>query len=111
MKFSNLFDNLSVEEQKGVALFLCNAFSSVKGSEWVMYASTWPLTEDTETSNVRVAAKVAGQFQTLCLVFNVVVFSITFEYFCLKESFNISVLDLKINKKFKRLFCSIKKHF
>ena len=71
MKFSNIFDNLSVEEQKGVALFLCNAFSSVKGSEWVMYASTWPLTEDTETSNVRVAAKVAGQFQCLKLVFNV----------------------------------------
>lgn len=60
MKFSNIFDNLSVEEQKGVALFLCNAFSSVKGSEWVMYASTWPLSDDSETSNVRVAAKVAG---------------------------------------------------
>lgn len=60
MKFANLFDELSVEEQKGVALFLCNAFSSTKGSEWIMYGSTWKLSEDSETSNVRVAAKVAG---------------------------------------------------
>jgi hypothetical protein len=60
MKFANLFDELSVEEQKGVALFLCNAFSSGKGSEWVMYGSTWMLNDDTETSNVRIASKVAG---------------------------------------------------
>jgi hypothetical protein len=60
MKFSNLFDELCVEEQKGVALFMCNAFSSAKGSEWVMYGSTWNLNDDTETSNVRIASKVAG---------------------------------------------------
>ena len=30
MKFPNHFDNLSVEEQKAVAMFLCNCFSSCK---------------------------------------------------------------------------------
>ena len=30
MKFPNDFDNLSVEEQKAVAMFLCNSFSSCK---------------------------------------------------------------------------------
>lgn len=60
MRFPNLFDNLSVEEQKGVALFLCNTFSTTKGSDWLMYGSPWKLDEDTETSNVRITAKVAG---------------------------------------------------
>ena len=30
MKFPNHFDNISVEEQKAVAMFLCNCFSSCK---------------------------------------------------------------------------------
>ena len=30
MKFPNDFDNLSVDEQKAVAMFLCNSFSSCK---------------------------------------------------------------------------------
>ena len=37
MKFPNDFDNLSVEEQKAVAMFLCNSFSSCKvalSPEW-----------------------------------------------------------------------------
>jgi len=60
MKFPNDFENLSVEEQKGVALFLCNLFSSHKGGEWLMYGSSWKVDEDTETSNVKITAKVAG---------------------------------------------------
>ena len=32
MKYPNDFENLTVEEQKSVALFLCNNFSSVKAS-------------------------------------------------------------------------------
>jgi len=60
MKFPNDFENLSVEEQKGVALFLCNLFSSHKGGEWLMYGSSWRVDEDTETSNVKITAKVAG---------------------------------------------------
>ena len=72
MKFANLFDELSVEEQKGVALFLCNAFSSGKGSEWVMYVSTWKLNDDTETSNFRIASKVAGKILNFNLAQGVV---------------------------------------
>jgi len=60
MKFPNHFENLSVEEQKGVALFLCNLFSTNQGGEWLMYGSTWKINEDTETSNVKITAKVAG---------------------------------------------------
>lgn len=60
MKFPNDFDNLTVEEQKGVALFLCNTFSSGKGSEWLMYGSTWKTDKGVETSNVKITAKVAG---------------------------------------------------
>jgi len=60
MRFPNLFEDLSVEEQKGVALFICNLFSSARGSEWLMYGSTWKLDDDTETSNVKITAKVAG---------------------------------------------------
>jgi hypothetical protein len=30
---------------QAVALFLCNTFSSSKGSEWLMYSSTWKIDE------------------------------------------------------------------
>jgi hypothetical protein len=60
MRFPNLFENLSVEEQKGVALFLVNTFSTPQGADWLMYGSTWKIDEDTETSNVKITAKVAG---------------------------------------------------
>jgi hypothetical protein len=30
---------------QAVALFLCNTFSSSKGSDWLMYSSTWKIDE------------------------------------------------------------------
>jgi len=60
MKYPNDFEDLSVEEQKAVALFLCNNFSSGKGAEWLMYGSPWKIDEKRETSNVRITSKVAA---------------------------------------------------
>ena len=62
MKYPNDFENLTVEEQKAVALFFCNNFSSSKGTEWLFYTSPWPLEAETETetSNIRITSKVAA---------------------------------------------------
>jgi len=60
MKYPNDFENLTVEEQKSVALFLCNNFSSVKGTEWLLYVSPWKVDESSETSNIKIICKVAG---------------------------------------------------
>jgi len=60
MKYPNDFENLTVEEQKAVALFLCNNFSSSKGADWLMYGSPWKVEEDVETSNVKITSKVAA---------------------------------------------------
>jgi len=60
MKYPNDFEDLSVEEQKAVALFLCNNFSSSKGAEWLLYGSPWPLDSGSETSNVKITSKVAA---------------------------------------------------
>jgi len=60
MKYPNDFDNLTVEEQKAVALFMCNNFSSSKGADWLMYGSPWKVEENTETSNVKITSKVAA---------------------------------------------------
>ena len=60
MKYPNDFEDLTVEEQKAVALFLCNNFSSGKGAEWLLYGSPWKLDEDIETSNVKITSKVAA---------------------------------------------------
>ena len=60
MKYPNDFEDLTVEEQKAVALFLCNNFSSGKGADWLMYGSPWKVDEKEETSNVRITSKVAA---------------------------------------------------
>eukprot|EP00092_Neocalanus_flemingeri_P029488 GFUD01032018.1.p1 GENE.GFUD01032018.1~~GFUD01032018.1.p1 ORF type:complete len:595 (-),score=152.26 GFUD01032018.1:267-2051(-) len=60
MKYPNDFEDLTVEEQKAVALFLCNNFSSSKGAEWLLYGSPWKLDEKLETSNVKITSKVAA---------------------------------------------------
>jgi len=60
MKYPNDFDELTVEEQKAVALFLCNNFSSSKGSEWLFYTSPWQLEDKKEVSNIRITSKVAS---------------------------------------------------
>jgi len=60
MKYPNDFENLTVEEQKAVALFFCNNFSSSKGTEWLFYTSPWPLEAEAETSNIRITSKVAA---------------------------------------------------
>ena len=60
MKYPNDFENLTVEEQKAVALFFCNNFSSSKGTEWLFYTSPWPLETEAETSNIRITSKVAA---------------------------------------------------
>jgi len=61
MKFPNDFDNLSVEEQKAVAMFLCNSFSSCKAADWLLYGSPWKLNDKgAETSNVQITSKVAA---------------------------------------------------
>lgn len=71
MKYPNDFDNLIVEEQKAVAMFLCNSFSSVKvnkcflflfhilivysqAADWLLYGSPWKASDEEETSNVQV---------------------------------------------------------
>jgi len=60
MKYPNDFEDLTVEEQKAVALFLCNNFSSGKGADWLMYGSPWTVEEKEETSNVKITSKVAA---------------------------------------------------
>ena len=60
MKYPNDFENLTVEEQKAVALFFCNNFSSCKSSEWLFYTSPWMLEDNTQASNIRITSKVAA---------------------------------------------------
>ena len=60
MRYSNDFEDLNVEEQKAVALFFVNNFSSAKSADWLMYGSPWKLDENGETSNVRITSKVAA---------------------------------------------------
>jgi len=60
MKFPQDFENLTVEEQKAVTLFLCNNFSSPKGTDWLFYTSTWRLEDNTEVSNIKITSKVAS---------------------------------------------------
>ena len=78
MKFPQDFENLTVEEQKAVTLFLCNNFSSpkvqkkearhkqpkfiieFKGTDWLFYTSTWRLEDNTEVSNIKITSKVAS---------------------------------------------------
>jgi len=60
MKYANDFADVQVEEQKAICLFLCNNFSSGKGSEWMLYGSTWALENGQDTCNVRITSRVAG---------------------------------------------------
>ena len=89
MKYPDDFENITVEEQKAVALFLCNNFSSDKetfnknvfwshikvdegiflldvllsggqGADWLLFGSPWQLEDGSETSNVRITSKVAA---------------------------------------------------
>ena len=76
MKYPNDFDNLMVEEQKAVSMFLCNSFSSVKvnkcflflfgifiiylqAADWLLYGSPWRASDEEETSNVQVTRTLA----------------------------------------------------
>jgi len=78
MNYANNFDKISLNEQKAVAIFICNLFSHVKTQNWALYFSEWAqgasgrekqtdeecieniLFEDPEiTSNARITSKVA----------------------------------------------------
>ncbi|KAK7601806.1 hypothetical protein V9T40_009247 [Parthenolecanium corni] len=59
MNYANNFDRLSLEEQKSLALFVCNLFENPSSSEWLLYISEW----DSGTgsiSNIRVTTKIAA---------------------------------------------------
>jgi len=61
MVYCNDFEDLTVEEQKAVAIFVCNNFSTSKGSEWLLYGSPWTVAgNDKEMSNAQITSKVAA---------------------------------------------------
>jgi len=61
MAYCNDFEDLTVEEQKAVAIFLCNNFSTSKGAEWLLYGSPWSIeTLKKEVSNAQITSKVAA---------------------------------------------------
>ena len=41
MNYANNFDKVSLNEQKAVAIFICNLFSHVKTQNWALYFSEW----------------------------------------------------------------------
>ena len=41
MNYANNFDKISLNEQKAVAIFICNLFSHVKTQNWALYFSEW----------------------------------------------------------------------
>ncbi|XP_039289860.1 uncharacterized protein LOC111051004 isoform X17 [Nilaparvata lugens] len=58
MNYANEVDRLPLEQQKGLALFMCNLFENISSSEWMLYISEWQL-GTTQISNIRVTTKVA----------------------------------------------------
>ena len=41
MNYANNFSDLSLNEQKAVAIFICNLFSHHQTQSWVLYFSEW----------------------------------------------------------------------
>ena len=41
MNYANNFDELSLNEQKAVAIFICNLFSHIQTQNWALYFSEW----------------------------------------------------------------------
>ncbi|RZF48892.1 hypothetical protein LSTR_LSTR003272 [Laodelphax striatellus] len=58
MNYANEVDRLPLEQQKGLALFMCNLFENISSTEWMLYISEWQL-GTTRISNIRVTTKVA----------------------------------------------------
>ncbi|XP_017782704.1 PREDICTED: uncharacterized protein LOC108567030 isoform X2 [Nicrophorus vespilloides] len=58
MNYAFDIDRHSLEEQEGVALFMCNMFENLSSSEWMLYISEWAYNNQ-QTSNIRVTTKVA----------------------------------------------------
>ena len=58
MNYAVDIESLPLEEQEGLALFICNLFESTSSSEWLLYISEWAYDRQT-LSNARVTTKVA----------------------------------------------------
>ncbi|XP_067006523.2 uncharacterized protein [Anabrus simplex] len=58
MNYAHDVDRLTLDEQKSLALFMCNMFENLSSSEWMLYISEWQYCNAT-ISNIRVTTKVA----------------------------------------------------
>ncbi|XP_044759727.1 uncharacterized protein LOC123317322 isoform X2 [Coccinella septempunctata] len=58
MNYAFGIDRLSLEEQQALSLLICNLFSNMSASEWLLYISEWNLNGQ-QTSNLRVTTKVS----------------------------------------------------
>ncbi|XP_065219797.1 uncharacterized protein LOC135845243 isoform X2 [Planococcus citri] len=59
MNYAHNFDRLPIDEQKALALFVCNLFESPSSSEWLLYISEWDV-GNISISNMRVTTKIAA---------------------------------------------------
>ncbi|XP_075231872.1 uncharacterized protein LOC142330480 isoform X10 [Lycorma delicatula] len=58
MNYAHDVDRLPLEQQKALALFMCNLFENLSSSEWMLYISEWQFCNQ-NISNIRVTTKVA----------------------------------------------------
>ncbi|XKL67145.1 hypothetical protein PGB90_010565 [Kerria lacca] len=59
MNYAYNFDRISIDEQKSLALFVCNLFENPSSSEWLLYISEWDCGSG-NISNIRVTTKIAA---------------------------------------------------
>lgn len=57
LSYANRIDLLDIEEQRPLALFMCNLFENISSSEWLLYISEWDC-DGQPLSNIRVTTKV-----------------------------------------------------
>ncbi|XP_045478242.1 uncharacterized protein LOC123683323 isoform X2 [Harmonia axyridis] len=58
MNYAFGIDRLTLDEQQALSLLICNLFSNLSASEWLLYISEWNLNGQ-QTSNLRVTTKVS----------------------------------------------------
>ncbi|XP_077294725.1 uncharacterized protein LOC143917177 isoform X3 [Arctopsyche grandis] len=58
MNFAFSIDRMELNEQRALSMFVCNMFEHLSPSEWLLYISEWPHTNQ-QISNIRVTTKVA----------------------------------------------------
>ncbi|KAJ0177512.1 hypothetical protein K1T71_007521 [Dendrolimus kikuchii] len=57
LNYANEIDRHPVDEQKALALFMCNLFENISSSEWLLYISEWEANGQ-PLSNIRATTKV-----------------------------------------------------